>query len=296
MNAVQVGSDGRCNVTGVDYFTCSTSDHRSLGAITEVMLPHFMEEERTGRGVLKWGIQGYRGKKTNHAFIGARDDGVLCQVSGALADQYFSPLMTYAENVSRLDVHVTFPVADVKNDISRVRDEAEAGAGRRGKPTSVKYIGARQGLQTVYIGRPASDQMGRVYDKWEESKDEAYKGTVRYEVQLRRKAALATALHLKESYPVRTSACVNFVQGWYRARGVQVADLEEREWTTPVPKREKTKVERQIDWIAAQVSPVFCQLLAEGYGEEVLKALIDKSQDATYTCDVIRSLLVTTGE
>jgi DNA relaxase NicK len=72
---------------------------------------------------------------------------------------------------------------------------------------------------TLYVGSRKSDVLGRLYDKAKESREPAYAGCWRWEVQYRRASALQTARQLQVAQdPGATIAAT--VGAWFRARDI----------------------------------------------------------------------------
>lgn len=258
---------------GCDYLSCSNTHHGQYVAYERLLLAHWAEVSSTKKKPKQGYRLGYYGTSTEHSFIGKRDDGMFFQVSSDLAAHVGLKALDLCENVSRIDLQCTIKVdGSVPEYINGVFLAADNAPRRRGRKLRVKYRGGSAGLETVYMGSPASDEMGRVYDKYEESKDEGYKGYVRFEVQFRNKRAYQIAEVLRLSgQPYRV--LVDIVAEWFGQRGVALPEVD---WATPdsIPKaKHQSSIEGTLAWFATQVGPALRRALSEASVHEVATAL-----------------------
>lgn len=261
-------------LAGVDWISASRGDHGTYDKLSN-LIPNFrMDGAGTRDGVKPGWMNGYYGLKSRNAFLGRRDDGMFVQVTSALADTLFEAIITSTEHVSRLDLQLTLKVTE---EPSKVIEQAfEAAKKHRqphGKPPSVKAFVGPRGYETLYIGAAKSEQRGRVYDKFEESGDEGYRDTVRYEVQLRNDSAVAAKDYIQRSQS-RLSAIVEVVVAWYHQRGVVIPVLDRSDIEAPVLKASRTGYDATLGWLSSQVSPVLLRLMAELGTDTTLKALL----------------------
>lgn len=117
---------------------------------------------------------------------------------------------------------------------------------------------------TLYLGAPASDQRGRLYNKDRESREPEWKGCWRYEVQFRRAAALS-AVRSVASVESEGPTVAALVHGWFYGRGVHpryepntVADLL-------APAKRVADDARWLTWVRRCVQPT-ARRLAVRYG------------------------------
>ena len=88
-----------------------------------------------------------------------------------------------------------------------------------GRPIGYSLLQTSEHSDTLYIGSRSSDAYGRLYDKGAESKAEAYAGCWRYEVEYKRKPALAKARALWSS-PDTEAAIQGDCYRWFSDRRV----------------------------------------------------------------------------
>jgi DNA relaxase NicK len=117
---------------------------------------------------------------------------------------------------------------------------------------------------TLYLGAPASDQRGRLYDKQRESNEQVWERCWRYEVQFRRGAALS-ALQSVASGSSEGDTVAAMVHGWFGSRGcnphfrpVVTAELAS-------PTRKAPDDERWLRWVRRCVQPT-ARRMAVRYG------------------------------
>jgi DNA relaxase NicK len=142
-----------------------------------------------------------------------------------------------------------------------------------GKPVGVVFITSDPGGDSLYIGSRSSSQMGRIYDKWEQSKhDPEFDRCIRYEVEYKKPLSKVVAdLILDEDWGSRQ--IFENVLGWFQERGVIVDQFGTfREGAIQTP-RETVSPEKSLAWLERQVKPTYQQLVFRGYEQEAQEAL-----------------------
>lgn len=233
--------------------------------------------------VKPWSALGYQGLSYGPAAYGTRADGAMYQVSGAAAHEAFAEGAPHT-NISRLDLAVTVWLGDQARDIPRLtRDQAIAGrAGRRGRPVRVTFIDGCGDGDTCYIGSRLSDSYIRVYDKGAEAKEDAYAGSVRYEVELKGPLAAQEAAALDKAGLGIESHCCEVVRSYLADRGLSLplglqAAPVDRQRLRPPP----TTTVRRLAWLQRQVSPTVRDLIALGIEHErVFTSLFGRAPNA----------------
>lgn len=280
---------------GVDWLQITADDHKHWRHVNLVLLPEQQRAEREGSGYRPSGQNGYYGRRTDHAFWGRRDDGLMAQASSALADELFMPLMSCATRVPRLDVQLTCWYAeDVRDILDETLAAADAWNATRKKPLYIKANVASRRAETIYIGSPASDQRGRVYNKFEESRDERYRGSVRFEVQLRNRRAMAAAKYLT-GQPQRALASAALVKGWYNMRGTPIPDVSPLTALKLVLAASKKSSQKTLGWLASEVSPAILRMVQEVGPEETAAALFSAFRESDVTGALLQSLIDAVG-
>lgn len=216
---------------------------------------------------------GYDGFHIGQVTYGRRSDSELLQLSGSASALYFESLMELQAKVTRLDLQVT-----VKLDRQTLRPEldgfrsASAFKGRNGRPMRATLTQSNAGGATCYVGSPASNQRGRLYDKYAESGEEKYRNAHRYEVQLRAENADYVAKHLSK-VPDKRTFIVSYVWQWFTDRGIVPEFMPAITEPLPPLKRPLTDLTRTLEWLHNAVRPTVHRLVDAGNGNELLEAL-----------------------
>jgi hypothetical protein len=116
----------------------------------------------------------------------------------------------------------------------------------------------------VYIGSRASDVFVRIYDKFEESKQEEYKDCVRFEVEIKGRASKQLWKHMYES-GAGVGYLVKLLVDVLRERGIDLGIGSFDHIPTITLKKERTSVESTLAWLYRSVGPAVGRLVPE-YG------------------------------
>lgn len=270
---------------GIDYISASMPHTNSDSVSWYNKCVHYIETiARTGLEAHNVKRQGYEGFSVGGSFVGIRDDGYFCTISGERAQDGFAAAYSYNPHVSRLDVQVTVRTAtsnrDTAKDARTAVDRAneKLGGARQRNATLIEDL---RGGATCYIGSRSSLQFARIYNKEAESKDEKYKDCWRYEVQLKNALATKTAEQFRKSIYTQPQHAATFVRQWIRKRGVYAPWKAEAELEAlPTADKHTTDVESRLLWLEEQVRPAIRRLLKLGLRDSILLAL-GLSEDAT---------------
>lgn len=220
---------------------------------------------------------GYEGLVCGGSFIGARDDGYFCTISGERAQAGFAEVYRGLPNVSRIDVQTTARLPAGNADTARnarnavISSNEQLGAARQRNATLIEDL---RGGATCYVGSMKGLQYARIYNKEAESKEAVYKDCWRYEVVLRNDLAGQTAELCKLSEYVQPVWAAMFVRQWLRKRGIQVPYAAAAELHA-LPSREThtSDVETRLQWLREQVRPALRRLIKLGLRDSILEAL-----------------------
>jgi len=259
--------------TGVDYVRLACTDHSAFEQWASIVRPEYASEEMYGRKPHDRWILGYYGRVAEHAFLGKNQSGCMVQLSGPLAWERWHELELGRARCTRLDLQVTWPVA---GDVGEyVREMYQVGqlhktVGHRG--ASLQIVDTPEGAKMLTVGSRQSMLYGRLYDKYRESKEEAYKDCARWEIEVKSDAAVDLYAHLRanrgESGLVRA-----IVKDFWERRGMAPFwETYEGMEGRPPTKRTKTD-ETKLAWLATQVNPVLQKLAERGKLEEAIRAL-----------------------
>jgi DNA relaxase NicK len=203
----------------------------------------------------QYGSHGYQYRQRGAVSIGVGSRHVLCQLSGSEAELSWRDLAGLAENVSRIDLAVTARTGDGTDSLARENYAVAQSRPRgRGKPTQLTLIQGEDRGDTLYVGARASDVRGRLYDKWRESGDDAYRDCWRWEVQYRRGYAMSALRSLTTSSDARSSITAT-VASWFSSRGVRAAFGVDGDPLATGDSRAASDDERWLKWARRCVQP-----------------------------------------
>jgi hypothetical protein len=205
---------------GVDWLTATASKGSSrvdLQTYSDNQRRRFMDSDES----IKTGYRlGFFGWQAEGFFYGTREGCSIVVASGAQAHNVFRAVAGIADNISRLDLQVTVATPEERPRLGLQAFKAiESGAPARRKVKNVTLIDTHPSGETCSIGKRRSDQYGRIYDKATEAQMGEARSVWRYEVELKRTSALATATALRGCQAVEADA-LGFVHNWFDARGV----------------------------------------------------------------------------
>lgn len=266
---------GRIIAAGVDGLTVTST----LPAAQECLLYIFnrgaAQAERLGDNKKKMGFQGFQGWKVGPWFYGRREDLWLLRVMGAPAHDCFHDLPWPGLHCSRVDVQVTLQLPAYNGAIARqVGDMRQAFATEaKGKPRPAQDLhGLYAPGQTLDIGSRESPRFGRIYNKQEQSGEEVYERSWRFEVEYKKVCAPLVAAWLRQEPDLRIAAiqsCVGQFEEW----GVPLAVGVAGKLIAGSIGRRDFDSERSMKWLREQVGPTIEKLLKTVDRESIEEAL-----------------------
>jgi DNA relaxase NicK len=247
---------------GIDYVRVTSQDQRQKGKMLDYYLKKRAGDEALGYKESKGGAFGFVGYKIRHALYGVKGEWAMVQVSGARAKDSLVLCKTGTQ-CTRLDLQVTYHVGEqnVGKVLRQAYEDACSHVRPKARPVAVKLIEERHQAQTVYVGKRASDIFIRCYDKFEESAAEEFRGCVRFEVELKGRAAKSMwagvqagqgwiSLLLKQLYEI------------LKERGIVLPDDDFSSYPTIPLKKERTSDESKLAWLHRAVRPTVAHLAA----------------------------------
>ena len=198
---------------------------------------------------------GYSYRQRGAVAVGSNGRRAVATVSGVQASADWRDLVGIAANVSRIDLAITGRPNIASSTLAREGYRPVGSPERgRGRPISMTLIQSQDRGDTLYVGSRKSDVLGRLYDKGRESREAAYAGCWRWEVQFRRASALATARALAAAKDASPTIAAT-VGSWFRAR-----DVSAPTWTTDPaidyrPHKPMPDDERWLTWARKSVQP-----------------------------------------
>lgn len=185
-------NDGVIVSIGIDWIT-GTTKSINAGTTLSAWAGRMMDHEVTkGYQRRHWGMAGFEGYSAGHIQLARRDDECMVRLSGVLAKLCWRNVYRVAENITRFDVQVTHRSSEeVRTRIRRHHKEALSHCKQFKRGPSVALITSNDGGDTLYLGKRQSEVYARIYNKEVESKDKAFAGCVRYEVEFKGQYARA---------------------------------------------------------------------------------------------------------
>jgi replication initiation factor len=264
---------GSITEVGIDWLTATAQPGQKAASLFLWGAGLLRTREREHNKPLRQVWQRYSGELCGGVFLGQRADGTVLRLSGDQADRWWKSTVEKCDNISRLDTQVTW--TDDTYDTERGYEALNSAIYQRrngGHPFKITHTAEYEGGFTLYLGSRASDRFGRLYDKWQESQEECYRNSWRYEIELKSDQALACAKQLAtHAQPAQhvTSTVYNF----FRERGVRPpwspGDGQYfRRVHIPPPDDEK-----RLNWLGQTIVPVIEGLQTRGLGEQVQQLL-----------------------
>lgn len=231
-----------------------------------------------------WAFKGYNGWSIRGLRWGIRDDSSIAMLSGEAAALNWPVMLSWATNVTRLDIAVTLDLVEPLEHIASQAYGIITLDGTRPCPQgSRKYslVVNSAGGETLYVGSRASDQFGRLYDKGREMSDDQAVPTGkiwRYEVEFKSNRAGRIAAQLLASAKREQSTATDdigaTVHKWYLSRGIAPIWKDDKGVAYSAETYAKVSDDAiTLQWLASGVSPSVRRLIDKGRGTEVLVAL-----------------------
>lgn len=222
-------------------------------------------------------LQGYHGLLCGGYFTGQREDGLMCQVSGAASNNVIARLrgVEMECNVPRCDVQVTpngdrtyVPTAAEIKD--RLR-EAER-ASQRGITRKTALYEAKDHADTLYIGARASGSFLRVYNATAVHPQSYPPNCWRFEVEAHKREAPTIFASLRRCESV-THCAASHVIGHCMSLGLAFDWFGDEVPIMPAKQYRKTDAERRLNWMESHVRKTFWWLINNGYSRELERRL-----------------------
>jgi hypothetical protein len=264
--------------SGIDYITAVFS-HSEYQEHRVAVIAHTIQREleRQGEVTKPARVLGYDCWVTGPLTWGSRADGYLVRVSSSQADTYCNRYPILLLFVTRLDLQVTLYHADAAKVAlnTAIKDADKANKARKeAQRFALEWYSDIVGPQTLYIGSRSTSHFGRIYDKYQQSHDEYYKGCLRYEVECKGDIAKRVGERMYETPYASAYQAGPFVAEWFGMRGVTVpGGYVKSYWPLPRIEPAKTDTVRRLKWLYDQVRPTVAALLKECSTEVVYYSL-----------------------
>lgn len=265
--------------SAVDWVTVTAKRGATADSLIALGDGLLHESITQGNRLLLFKSMGYHGRKAGGVSVGRRHDGGILTLSSGAAALSAAPLLGGAYNVTRLDLQVT--CLDESQNASRGEIAYHLMQDRRktsGRPVSASIRLNSDGGQTLYLGKPKSDRLGRLYDKGIEQKLAEAGACWRYEVQHRRRYAQAAARVVHQSEAPHDCIAA-LVTDYFSHRGVVVPDIKASpskhtlQYENDYFSKRDTDDGRSLRWLHTFVASTVKRLIDSGKREDVLRAL-----------------------
>ncbi len=266
---------------GIDYITATQSGPPSTSSLASFGTYLVGEEESRGHTRRAYRASGYQGTHAGGAATGRRYDGAIVRLSGPTAAEHWEQVVSMSTNVSRLDVQVTLcPGEGVKQRLLKHIREIKTRPKGEGRPFKWHLHSGPEGPECLELNRRISDRFGRIYDKHLQSGLDCYRGALRYEIELKRKVAWASAKHFDGAMDhelLMLAEIINLLRSrrcLLSIAGVNSRFVKERTLQFQARVRACADVNlRLLNWLEFQIKPSVQKLIAAGYCDEVQASL-----------------------
>lgn len=248
----------------------------NLIALADGLLHQSISE---GNRISAFRSNGYRGWRTRGVTYGRRDDGALCTLTSREAAMNWKQVLGASNNVSRCDLQIT--CSDSTQNAHRAEDAYRSLLSRpkrKGRPIHPSIRLNAGGGDTLYLGKPSSDVIGRFYDKGVEQKIAPAGACWRLEAQFRREQAQRAIGRVAQS-EAHHDCIALIVATWFSDRGLVVPPIERPHSIDALQyegyyfSKRETDDERSLKWLGTYVASTVKRLVDSGKRDAVMAAL-----------------------
>lgn len=258
---------------GVDWITATGKGEASYKRVFPYVAEYSDYASKAAEKMTKFTVNGFKMSQIGQLAWGRRGTEWMVRAWGDCSLRLWRPFSAYSENVPRIDLQVTVAYSDytgdeVKEYYRQLLDSSQ------GKATKSKVL-IQNHLKgdSLYIGSRESSQMGRLYDKYRQSKSsDRFCNCLRFEVEYKKPLSQAVVTWLLSEDPT-AEGIGNKVFSWFFERGIitpQIPSGGESAMQIPL---NPTTPERRLNWLKTQVRQVYQQLKMAGFEEEANEAL-----------------------
>lgn len=215
----------------VDWLTCSAHGDEAASRLLDLAHSIAKEEEERGNRKQRFRSMGYEGTHLGRVEWGQRDkQSTLMRLSGNAADVHLTKALSVADQVTRLDVAVTYranpPDPKLGPNAYTLAELFHKNKSRSALPSH--HADARGGY-TCYLGSRESENYFRLYDKEQEciaDGDEEgakrYQACWRYELEVKGGLAKNLAETVNDA-PDRATYVQRYLYQYCQAHGIEPA-------------------------------------------------------------------------
>lgn len=278
----------------IDWLTATVKPGKKLGVLASRADAIMSIREKEGYKRRPFRSPFYAGESIDGCTWGVREQDAMLRLSGELAGRFAPTAITFADNVSRIDVQITARDEDICRDWARRLDDHMATTPLvQGKQIETRLYTRRPEGITAYIGSPRSERLLRCYDKYAESEHEYPIGSWRWEVEYKHARADVVARRL-QSFAFSPQSVLDQVA---KAFGAYAFDLPLH--FVPTGWKDKrikhtTDDERRLAWLRTSIGPMIERMRESTPTGILLQAL--RFQDVLDTLEGRDPVLTEMGE
>lgn len=225
---------------------------------------------------LPYRIHTMRGFQVGHAAGGESATHLMVELRGYLAEMYYDNLLFVESRCTRLDFALTawfqddpgaYPgLAYWKASEHLLRQRLE-------KSRKMPVMWKSHTGDTCYLGSRSSQRFCRIYDKGRQSDDEAYRQSVRVEVEIKSDLAQVIWQNIQNGEPVETIG-LGEIEYILSQHGLTLGKLAGDCKRTKVPAPTTAPdIVGKLAWLQRQVAPALRDLQKRGFYEQALACL-----------------------
>ena len=258
---------------GIDYLTCTAERGHNVAALLALSEDVLRQEVGAGAILKPWYWQGFGGQQAGGISSGFSGTRAIVRLSGSTARECAAEFIPSADNVSRLDIQLTIRADALgTSHAAKLYESLATRDGRRGRPIARSLIVDSRGGSSLYLGRRISDSYGRIYNKSAEEQKNETPPRWRYEVEYKRKLALAAARAYVGAVE-KDTFCAGEVRHWFDRRNCTppISTIPRLDYCSDA--RGSDSQSKLVKWLKVTVRPSV-QRLALEYGWPDVLALL----------------------
>ena len=256
--------------SNVDWLTITRKGEPGDDTLRDLSRAIHRTEAQTDPKIVEWRWRGYEGMRGDNFAYGRRWDTDILQLSGQIADDWFTTLTGDGMKCTRIDLAVTVQFDKVTEGVANECHSLGCREDRKHerKPNRSLIVN-NQGGSTAYIGDRASALFARCYDKWRERLDDRYERCWRWEVECKAEPAALVVERLRSS-PDRQRSILDLVSTHFTRRGAPHGWMAGRGGMHISTTRAPSTVNSRLKWLSDAVAPVIRRLLPLVGSQELL--------------------------
>lgn len=264
----QLSINSRC-----DWVTATTDDHDIGVNWLQMYLRYsksgkFWESDLSFHGFQGRGVDGFKW------LYNPKSEFYMVILSGSTSGMFWPDIVGQSKNVTRLDLAATALL--VESDPTIIPNYYNALSNTDKAKREYALTENTGGGMTLYVGKRASSNFGRVYDKGVESGEFKPGVMIRYEVELKKPLSYGVAMEIAkqaiDTYPMEWRIA-SYVWSWFNERAITPIFEAEPVSIKPDVSIAISTSERKLNWLRTQVRPTVKQLCLMGMHRDVFNAL-----------------------